>query len=57
MNTNESYDDRQIAKPLRTCPKCGRQYYMARETCAACRERPKPKPVEKDTGGTVCTDP
>lgn len=56
MNPNESYDDRQLAKPLRTCPKCGRQYYMQRETCAACRSTP-PKKVDKDTGGVICTDP
>lgn len=32
-----SFDDNRVDLPKRTCPRCGKTYFMRRETCAACR--------------------
>lgn len=37
----QSYDDRQLDKPLRTCPTCGHVSYRRQEVCIACREAAK----------------
>ena len=32
----QSYDDHQLATPLRACQRCGHEYFMAAAICASC---------------------
>lgn len=33
-----TYDQNQIEKPLKTCAKCGKPWYMLADVCAECRD-------------------
>lgn len=47
-----TYDEAQVAKPLKRCPKCGRDWYMLAPICAECRN-PYAKPDVRDVNGVV----